>query len=366
MMIDNELFQEFLGWNLFEVPVWRIGLFLLAILVGLTLKNVLLSRFMRPLDKVLEKTASNLDNLLIEKVEQPLGWIILVVSIYLGLLALDLPDKLHVLVVLLLKTIGTVFAAWMIFRAVDVLVDGLERFASKTESDMDDHMIPLVKRMLRISIICVGIITIVQQWGYDVTSLIAGLGIGGLALALAAQDTLANWFGSIMIFTDRPFKLGDWVKSDHGEGVVEEVGLRSTKIRTFAKTLITVPNKDVANTAVENFSEMPKRRINAQIGVVYSTSAAQMLEIVDGIKDVLRTHEAIDQEFWLVNFVGFGGSSLDIMIYAFTDTTVWGEWLDARQDIYLKIMKVVEDAGSSFAFPSQSIYFENPIPKLSA
>lgn len=365
-MIDSELFNEFLAWNVFDMPVWRVALFVLIWMLGLTLKNFLLARLLKPLDMVLEKTKTDLDNMLLTKIERPLGWVVLIIALYLGILALDLPDKLHVVVVLLLKTVGTVFAAWTIFAATDVLVEGMERFALKTDSDMDDHMIPLVQRVFRISIICIAIITIVQQWGYDVTSLIAGLGIGGLALALAAQDTLANWFGSIMIFTDRPFKLGDWVKSDHGEGVVEVVGMRSTKIRTFAKTVITVPNKDVANTAIENFSEMPKRRINAQIGVTYSTSASQMIEIVDGIKNVLRTHEAIDQEFWLVNFVGFGGSSLDIMIYAFTKTTVWGEWLDARQDIYLKMMKVVEDAGSSFAFPSQSIYFENPIPTADA
>ena len=169
------------------------------------------------------------------------------VGLYVGLLVLQLPDKLTAVLVLLLKTVGTFAVAWMLFRAIDVIISGLERFTAKTESEMDDHMIPLVKRILRVALISVAVITVVQQWGYDVTSLIAGLGIGGLALALAAQDTLANWFGSIMIFTDRPFKLGDWVKSAHGEGVVEDVGMRSTKIRTFAKTIITVPNKDLAN-----------------------------------------------------------------------------------------------------------------------
>lgn len=360
-MFNSELFAEFLTWNILDIPVWRVTAFLLIILAALTLKNVLLSRLLRPLDLILAKTATDLDNLLVEKLHQPLGWLILTVFSYAGLLLLNLPTKIHSVAVLLLQTLGTGVVAWMLFRTIDVGILGLERFTSRTESEMDDHMVPLIRRMLRITLICIAIITVVQQWGYDVTSLIAGLGIGGLAFALAAQDTLGNWFGSMMIFTDRPFKPGDWVKSTHGEGVVEEVGMRSTKIRTFAKTVITVPNKDLASTAIENFSMMTKRRITAEIGVVYGTTEPQMRQILDGIRRVLRDHPAIDQELILVNFVGFGASSLDIMIYAFTTTTEWAEWLNAREDIYLKIMQVVADAGSSFAFPSQSIYFENPL-----
>ena len=210
-------------------------------------------------------------------------------------------------------------------------------------------------------IVVVAILMIVQLWGYDVTSLLAGLGLGGLAFALAAQKTLANLFGSIMIFTDRPFKLGDWIQIKHGEGVVEDIGLRSTKIRTFANTLISVPNADVADVPIENYSMMTKRRIRATIGLTYSTPPATVDRIVERIREHLAQNEAIDQGFWAVNFVEFGASSLDIMLYCFTITTDWKPFMDHRQALFLTIMRIVNEEGSSFAFPSQSLYMETPI-----
>ena len=202
---------------------------------------------------------------------------------------------------------------------------------------------------------------IIQQWGYDVTSLIAGLGLGGLAFALAAQNTLSNLFGSVMIFTDRPFKIGDWVQSKNGEGVVEEIGLRSTRVRTFANTLITIPNADMASTAVENHSKMTKRRIMTTIGVVYGTTPEQVERIVTRVRALLRESEAIDQGFHMVNFTGFGASSLDILIYCFTKSTVWTEFMQARQELFFEVMRIVREEGSSFALPSQSLYFETSL-----
>ncbi|MEZ4458964.1 MAG: mechanosensitive ion channel [bacterium] len=153
-----------------------------------------------------------------------------------------------------LKTMGTVFVAWGVFVLVDAVTAYLSELAAGTENVLDDHLVPMLKRVLRIAVIGVTIITVIQQWGYDVTSLIAGLGIGGLAFALAAQSTLSNWFGSFMIITDRPFLVGDYVRSAHGEGVVQDVGMRSTKILSFEGTTITIPNSDLATTAVENLT----------------------------------------------------------------------------------------------------------------
>jgi MscS family membrane protein len=186
------------------------------------------------------------------------------------------------------------------------------------------------------------------------------LGIGGLAFALAAKDTVANLFGSFSLLADRTIRIGEWIIVNNVEGVVEDIGMRTTKIRSFGKSVITVPNHVIANNPIENFSRRGIRRIKMSIGLTYSTSTEQITNIVDDIKTMLQTHEGISHnDTLLVNFESFGDSSLNIFIYTFTNTANWENYLRIREDINLKIMKIVEKHGSSFAFPSQSIYLES-------
>ncbi len=205
---------------------------------------------------------------------------------------------------------------------------------------------------------------VIQALGYSISGVVAGLGIGGLAVAMAAKDTLANFFGSIMILSDRPFRVGDWIRADQNEGVVEEIGFRSTRIRTFPKTLITVPNSIIANTAIDNFSRMPKRRVNMTVGVTYRTTADQMERLVSGIESILKNHEGVDKEFMLVNFTDFGSSSLDVLVYYFTATVLWADHLRIRQEVNLLIMRLVDGMGLAVAFPTRTVHLvnENPPP----
>lgn len=357
----RQVIEEVSALDVFNIEPWRLVVAMMALLLGFAMRAYLLARVLKPFEKIAGRTDTEIDDRIISETRRPLGWLINVLGVYLAVMILQLPPGLQAGVILILHTVGVVFVAWMLYNAVEVVSIALDRFTERTDSQMDDHLVPLVRKILRISIIIVTIITIIQQWGYDVTSLIAGLGLGGLAFALAAQQTLANLFGSLMIFTDRPFTLGDWIKTSHGEGVVEEIGLRSTKIRTFTKSLISVPNADIASAPVENFAYMNLRRLKTTIGLTYSTTPEQVEYIVEGIKDLIRAEEGMYQEAFYVNFVEFGGSSLDIMIYAFTETTNWGEFLAIRQRFYLNIMKLVHSAGSDFAFPSQSLYLETPL-----
>jgi MscS family membrane protein len=279
-----------------------------------------------------------------------------------AMIVLRFPPGLEAIFGLLLRTAGTIVVAWLLYNAVDVLTHALGGFARSTESEVDDNLVPLVRKLLRVVIVALAVVMVIQQWGYDVTSLIAGLGLGGLAFALAAKDTLSNWFGSVMIFTDRPFKLGDWIKSSHGEGVVEEIGLRSTKIRTFDKSLIAVPNSDIATTSIENFSEMPMRRLKTQLGLTCATTKDQIEWILEELRRELDTHEMIEEDSWRVHFVAFGASTLDLEISCFVKTTSYAQFLDVQQGIFFRAMEIIEEAGSGLAFPSQSIYFENPLP----
>jgi len=202
------------------------------------------------------------------------------------------------------------------------------------------------------------VLYVFQLLGYNVSSLLAGLGIGGLAVALALQDTLSNFFGSVFIFLDRPFMVGDWVKIGDIEGIVEDIGFRSTRIRTWLKTLVSIPNKNVANATIDNWSRMPRRRVFQTIGVTYETTADQMEQAVKEIKKIIENDPGVDKDFIVVKFSEFGDSSLNITVIYFTiDTTLAGH-LETKERINLAIMRKLLDLGLSIAFPTMSIYLE--------
>jgi MscS family membrane protein len=180
-----------------------------------------------------------------------------------------------------------------------------------------------------------------------------------LAFALAAKDTAANLFGGLSILADRALKIDDWIKVGNVEGTVEEIGLRTTKVRTFEKSLVTVPNQYIANNPIENFSRRNIRRIKMRIGLVYSTTQEQMQAILSDIRNMLQSHPGIAKKATLlVNFDEFGSSELSIFIYCFTNTADWAKYLEIREDVNLKIMQIVQKHGSDFAFPSESLYIE--------
>jgi MscS family membrane protein len=188
---------------------------------------------------------------------------------------------------------------------------------------------------------------------------LASLGLVGMAFALAAKDTAANLFGSLVIFFDQPFKVGDWIKTPIVEGTIESIGIRSTKVRTFAQGLVTVPNALLANSAILNWSKMGKRRIKMNIGLTYDTKSSQIEKITSDIKNLLKNHKDIDQESTYIYFTKFEDSSLNIMCYFFTKTTNWDKFMSIQEKINFEIMKIVENNNSNFAFPSRSIYLEN-------
>lgn len=356
------MFEDVLSWDVLDVPLWRLTVCIFILIIGLALKNYIIKRLLRPIEALLGKTETSLDDQLLEAVRKPLTWVVFLFAVWAALKVLRLPDGIDQFVGLSLQTFGTVFIAWMLYRSISIIGELLQRFTEGTKSDVDDHLVPLVVRVLRVVLVIFAVLAIIQQWGYDVTSLIAGLGIGGLAFALAAQDTLSNWFGSLMIFTDRPFTIGDWVKTGDIEGVIEEVGLRSTKIRTFDKSLITVPNRKIAHDSIENFSERERRRTNTTIGLTYGTTHDQITTIVEEIRTLLAEHPLADPESVAVYFKGFGESTLDIRFVVFFTSAAYHDFMTAQQEVFFGVMKIVEEAGSAFAFPSRSLYFESAPP----
>jgi len=354
-----KLLDNIIGCRILGIACKNYLLAFAVLFTSLLLKKITRSVLERHFSKLAEKTKTRFDDLLLEALSKPLGLAILLAGVLFAILILGLPADVEAVVINIGKVFFAALGTWLIFRLIDIFSQYIGSLAGKTESKLDDQLVPLVRKTAKVFVGIVAFVLIIQNLGYSVSGLLAGLGLGGLAFALAAKDTISNLFGSATIFADRPFHVGDWIKTEKVEGVVEEVGFRSTKIRSFAKTLITIPNSVLANMAIDNFSAMPKRRVKMTVGVTYETSAGQMEQAVEAVKKILREHEGVHQEFFLVNFTDFGPSSLDILVYYFTATTVWEEYLKVRQEINLAIMSALEGMGLSIAFPTSTVYLQN-------
>lgn len=306
------------------------------------------------------RTENSADDILIESARNPLRIVMFCLALLLLIDILALPGSLSKWLVKIAQLGFILAGTWFFSGSSRLLTHSLSNWLKQRETPLDEQLQPLVTRVLRVIIWVMGLLMLIQNLGYSITGIIASLGIGGAAIAFASQDTIANVFGSAKVLLDRPFVIGDWIKSTDAsiEGVVEDIGFLSTRIRTFADTQITVPNNKIANLAVENFSRMTKRRIYTHIGLTYDTQIDQIKEIIPRMKNVLRNHSELDQETIFVNFTTFSESSLDIMVYFFTKTTNWGEWLSIREDIYLQFMAIVRQSGARVAIPARQLRFE--------
>lgn len=354
--------QQLIDQTVLGINITRFIIAFFVLFFALILKRVLAHLFTKTIFKAAQKTSSQMDDILLKNINKPAEFLVVVAGFYIAIKILQLPTQptnLDQLGQNVFQVLLTFNLAWFGYNMVSLLDHWMQHWAERTESTLDDHLIPFIRKSLRVFIVFLAILMLVQNLGYSISGLLASLGLGGLAIALAAKDSLSNIFGSIMILLDRPFTIGDWVKAGEMEGTIEEIGFRSTRIRTFSKTLITIPNSVLMNMSIDNFSQMPKRRIKLTVGVTYDTTPTQMRQSVAAIKQMLREHPAIDQDFFLVNFTDFGASSLDIMVYCFTTSTVWGEYLDAREDVCLKIMETLEEIGLEIAFPSQTLYMHD-------
>lgn len=358
----NAAFDYVTGKSFFGITL---GQYLLAfvIIVGATvLRRTLSGVVIRWLRRLAKRTATELDELVLDAIEKPLNVAILVAGLYGAVTVLGLPAEpvdVRSFAYTTVRVLIIIDVAWLIFRLVDAIATYFAGVAARSESKLDDQLVPILRKSAKTFIGVLTVVFLVQNLGYSVASLLAGLGIGGLALALAAQDTLSNVFGAVTILIDRPFAVGDWIESGGQEGVVEEIGLRSTRIRTFGKTQLSIPNSMLANSVVNNWSRMPIRRVKMTVGVTYESTTDQMQKAVEGIRALLEAHPEVYQEFFLVNFTDFGASSLDIFVYYFTKTTVWAEYLAVRQDVNLKIMRLLETLGMEVAFPTRTIHMHS-------
>ena len=247
---------------------------------------------------------------------------------------------------------------WVITRSIDFVGYKLKIKALKTESKVDDQLIPFAIDLAKVIVIVLAFVIILGDvFEVDITALVAGLGIGGVAFALASKESLENLLGSFTIFFDKPFTVGDIVTLGGVTGIVEKVGFRSTRIRTFDKSIVTVPNKNIISTELDNLGARPVRRVKFNIGLTYNTSVDNIKSIVADIQNLIDNHPMTNQD-GRVRFLNFGASSLDIMVLYYVDSPDWEVLIDAQQKINYEIIDIVNNYKCEFAFPSTSVYIE--------
>jgi MscS family membrane protein len=351
--------------NLFlGIPLYRYAISVGILLLALIINRIFHRYIVKILKKWAGKTKFRYDDLFLEAIHPPISALMITAGLYFAIRSLNLPAEpvdIPTFVDNTFKVAMSVISVWVAYRLSDLLSVIIRNVLLAGNEDIGEHFADLFKQAMRVMVVIIGGIMIIQNLGYSVGSLLAGLGIGGLAVALAAQDTLANLFGTVVMLTDKPFKIGDWIQFKNVDGDVESIGFRSTRVRTWSKSLMIIPNKIITSEIIQNWSAMPKRRVKMTIGITYDSPRDKIELLVERIRTLLRNDPDVDQDYLLVNFTDFGPSSLDIFLYYFTKSTVWAEYLKVREKINLQIMAIVEELGLSFAFPSQTIYFGNEL-----
>ncbi len=346
--------QKFLGLH-----IWQLVGILLLITAAFILHLVFSFVFERLIYQLMIRFGyKELAHSVLMPVAKPISFLVIFPLLILFVPVLQLPVLLSKYVIIALRAIWPVFAIVFFYRLVDIISMYLSKMAERTESTLDDQLVPLLRKILKTFVVIVGGIFILDNLEFDITGLLAGISIGGLAFALAAQDTIKNFFGSLMIFVDRPFQVGDWITSGDVDGTVEEVGFRSTRIRTFRDSLMYIPNGLITNQTIDNHGLRKYRRFMTKIAVTYDTPPDLIEVFVEGLKELVNHHPNTRKDYYQIHFNDMGASSLDILFYIFFDVPTWTDELQARHEMLLSIVRLAEELGVNFAFPTQTLHVE--------
>lgn len=352
-------FSEFLNQHL-GIEVW--GAKLVAIALITIVANQLAQILLRQMSKATRTTTTVWDDALVQSARRPLLAAMWVIG--LGFMARVLQSEVEEQFLeqaLAIRDVLLIVAvAWFAVRFIGKVGRNIEAQRTARGEEIDHTTIDALVKLARLVTVVVTVLTAAQTLGFQITGLLALGGVGGIAVGFAAKDILANFFGGLTIYLDRPFSVGEWIRSPDKsiEGTVEYISWRHTRVRAFNKNPIYVPNSVFTNIVVENPSRMSHRRIKETIGLRYD-DFAKVAPIVADVKAMLREHSGIDAtQTLIVNFNQFGASSLDLMVYTFTKTIVWVEYHEVKQDVMLKIGEIIARHGAEIAFPTQTLHLQ--------
>jgi len=341
------------------IEIWKLlGLliyFIIAILLYFIFKKLFGYYLIKFLNLIVKK--KKVDGYL-EPVKVPVSLFIIFLLFKTYYPYLQLPFGFATFINDILLFILPIFLVYIVFKIIDLFSVVLKILTSKTKSKVDDQLVPILRKAAKVVAFVIGVIYLVDNLGWDYTPLLAGASVGGLALALAAQDTVKNLFGSVTIFTDQPFDVGDWIVFDGNEGNVEEVGVRSTRVRTFYNSVVSIPNGKISDMIVDNMGRRQYRRFKTNIGITYDTPPDLIELYVKGLNDIVMMEKNTRKTGFDIYLNNFDASSLNILVYIFFDVENWSEELLARQSFMLQSISLAEELGIRFAFPTNTLHIE--------
>ncbi|WP_250657903.1 mechanosensitive ion channel family protein [Alkalimarinus coralli] len=366
--MDLSLIDEWFQSLNFGDEAYR-GMFqIFAVVLFTAILSFISSKFFSQIERQFEKTKNLWDDTLLHAGRKPASYLIWLLGLSVAAHTANKYSEAEIFS--LVEPIREVGVILLLALFVVRFISGAEKIVvspEKMKEPMDATTVSAMGKLLRASVLITAGLIVLQTLGYSISGVLAFGGIGGIAVGFAAKDLLANFFGGLMVYLDRPFKVGDWVRSPDKdiEGTVEHIGWRLTTIRTFDKRPLYVPNATFTSISVQNPSRMSHRRIYETIGVRYQDGSS-VNSIIASVKDMLLKHDGIDStQTLIVNFNAFGASSLDFFIYTFTKTTNWIEYHEVKQDVLLKIMAIIEEQGAEFAFPTTTVHLPDEM-KISA
>lgn len=336
---------------------WLISIFIIIGAVVLNNLIVLVNKHL--INKLTNKTKNRMDDILFKMLQAPVLLGVMLLAIWIASSRLNLDPKVDVFFSRSYQFLIVLNITWFLVRFVNALIEEylVPKAEDKTTKYLDNTLVPIVRRGILGVIWAIGILMALRNVGVDVGALIAGLGIGGLAFALAAQDTIKNIFGGITIFTDRPFRIGDRVKVDGFDGFIEDIGIRSTRLRTLEKRLVTIPNYKIVEASIENVSGEQARRVLMTIGLTYDTTPDKMLEAIAILKNIPKIHKEVDSKELVAVFSNFSPYALEIKFIYWIKKS--GDVMEVPSKVNFDILKQFKDAGLCFAYPTQTMYVEN-------
>jgi MscS family membrane protein len=346
----------FFEYQLLGIELWQwLGLLVLVFATAL-LSWIAAHGALRALRPLAARTDTAIDDELLASADAPLRLAIAIALLRIGIVPLSLAPEALDAIGKLLSALLVVSVAWLLTRATDVLAHQVEAALTEQEGPEAIALVPPGRKAAKAAIVLLAVVATLDSFGFSVTTLVAGLGVGGIAVALAAQKTVENLFGGFTLYADRPIQVGDFGRFGNLVGTVEEIGLRSTRIRTLDRTLVSIPNGEFSAMHIETFAARDRIRFFSMIGLRYETTPDQLRHVLVEIRRLLYSHERLTNDPARIRFVGYGAYSLDLELFAYADTADWNEFLGIREDLLLRIMDIVADSGTGFAFPSQTLY----------
>jgi MscS family membrane protein len=333
----------------------RIVLAIVVLALFWLLRRLLAALVVRPLHSIAKRTNTGWDDMVLEIVTIPARLIIIAIGLLVGAQILDVDVSTSIFVVHLARVLIIIALLLAAYQIVDALAPSSNRLFRLTGLTINERLLPFMRTAVKLILIALALVIIIQEWGYDVSGLVAGLGLGGLAFSLAAKDTVENLFGFTTIVGDQPFMVGEFIKSNDIEGTVEHVGIRSTRIRQPDQSYVTVPNSKLASSPILNWSRLSKRWYNITLRVTYNATRQDIVELMSRIRAMLAEREKVQADSIIVNFINFGDNGFEILVRCYINLADWPSFTNERETINLEIMRIYEELGLKIAFPGHAI-----------